>query len=112
MSDRYVPMNEAKHGDLSATYDWRPMNDSYGWVNDVESFEGIEDPVTTTRKTWRLVGESKVTFHPATELCIQCGGEGEVELDRWTMTMIPCPTCKGDGQHPLAGQVEIHQEGT
>lgn len=86
--------SKAQIGQLSHVYVC-PPDYEFSFVTDPEYFEDVDDPLTIKRQTWRLVREEAVTFHPRTELCPTCAGEGE-----------ECPTCE-DGLHPLAGEIEI-----
>lgn len=115
-----VEFAAAKPGQAAYVYVC-PKGWEYGWVTDVDYFtDEAVDPLTVTRQRWVLMSEDQVVFHPADELCPHCHGE-EVE---------PCPIdtdgdgncascarnpefhgrcrfCKGDGGHPLAGQMEV-----
>ena len=101
-------MSDAKPGDTTVIFQCLPDSE-YGWVTDPEWFDDIDEPVTIIRQHWRLTEEGKVTFHPRTELCLTCNGEGEVQWDHQAGPQIEtCSMCKGDGVHPLAGQMEVH----
>jgi len=97
-----VPFFEAVPGQSSYVYDARPVGDEYGWVTDPDYFCDLDDPVTIKRQVWMLVSEDQVIFHPSTELCRDCQGEGTVGHD-------DCHRCGGDGRDPLAGEMEALQ---
>ena len=107
--DGTVPWLDAKPGEDAYTYEVSHLTDDYGWVTETNFFDEIDEPVTTIRKRWHLVSEDVVTFHPSTELCPKCNGEGCVELsDITTDTCIQnCPTCGGSGVSPVAGEMTI-----
>lgn len=90
-----VPFSKARPGEESFTF--TDPTGEYAWVTDPEWFDDIDEPVTVTRQQWQLICEDRVTFHPKTELCPTCGGEGTVA----------CPTCDGAETHPLAGKIEV-----
>ncbi len=80
-------------------------NMDLGAVNELEHFDDLDDPITLERREWVIVTVSTVIMHPRTELCPVCHVEGE--WDPQPSLTIHCAACKGDGTHPLAGQVEI-----
>ena len=100
-----VPFVEAAIGDEAHTYRPDPFGE-YGWVTDTDHFfDG--DGATATRQRWRLVDEDTVIFRPRTELCDRCGGEGVIPCSSKPGNEHTCPTCKGDGRHPFAGEMEV-----
>ena len=102
-----VNFRDAKLGDTANTWDW-PLSDEFGWVTDTDYFHDIDQPVTTKRRTWRLIAETTVTYHPTTELCPECHGDETVPSPAGID--IDCPTCINDpGRHPYAGQQEVHE---
>lgn len=112
------PFIEAELGDESYTYKSDPSGE-YGWVTDPEWFDDIDDPTTVTRQRWRLVGQDEVTFHPRTEPCPRCNGDGVLPCPLDTdgdgdcafcskpYNEHTCPDCGDDGRHPLAGRMEV-----
>lgn len=110
-------MREANVGDATWVYPLpREWHGEYGWTTDTAAeFECIDDPVEVVRQRWLLVRAETVVFHPRTELCETCAGEGVITvpipdpmgLGADDIDEIDCPGCEGDGQHPLAGQMEV-----
>lgn len=94
---------DAKVGEHAWVYKC-PPGDEFGWVTDPEYWDDLDEPVVVKRQRWCLVAEDEVRFHPSHELCPSCGGDGAsrspVGID------IECEFCRGDGGHPLAGQME------
>lgn len=105
-TDDVTDMREAEPGDVAWVYPLpREWHGEYGWTTDVSAeFEEIDDPVTIVRQRWLLVRTEFVVFHPRTELCPRCDGDGVVVCIGGSME---CGLCRGDGGHPLAGRMEI-----
>ena len=113
-----VDFIKAEPGDEAYTYLPDPGGE-YGWVTEPVEFDDLDDPVTVKRQRWRLVDEDTVIFRPRTELCPQCHGEEVIPCPADTdgdgdcaFCSKPgnehiCPTCKGDGRHPFAGEMEV-----
>lgn len=105
--DDVVPFSEATVGEETYTYRPDPSGE-YGWLTDPEWWGDLDDPETVTRQRWRLVSEDTVVFHPLTELCPRCHGEGQ---ERYPVGSgyadHDCTLCGGSGGHPLAGQMEV-----
>lgn len=83
------------------TYDC-PDGWEFGWVSDPDYFTDADEPVTVVRRRWVLVERTEVTWHPTTELCRTCGGDGDLVAADGE-TLMPCGRCDGDGGDPDAG---------
>lgn len=104
MSADVTDMREAKPGDATWVYplptEW---HGEYAWTTDTSAeFDEIDEPVTIVRQRWLLERVETVIFHPRTELCGSCAGEGGDHATGRT-----CDECGGDGGHPLAGTMEV-----
>ncbi len=108
--------SKARKGEHADVYVCPPGWD-FGFVTDTEYFtDDFMDPITVKRQTWKLVDEVNVTFHPSTELCDECHGDEVVTIGtvqdsfgNWETEEVPCETCGGSGQHPLAGQATVEE---
>lgn len=109
MSD-VTNMRDAKPGDATWVYplptEW---HGEYAWTTDTTAeFDEIDEPVTIVRQRWLLERTETVVFHPRTELCPECHGDGETTTHGILgVDLIRCPVCEGDGRHPLAGTMEV-----
>lgn len=110
----YKEFGQARKGEFANVFVCPPGWD-YAFVTDDAYFrDELDDPITVKRQTWKLIEEVNVTFHPRHELCEDCAGEGVVivateqdSFGNWETEEVPCETCDGTGDHPLAGQTEI-----
>lgn len=113
-----IDFDKARAGESAFVYVC-PPGDEHGWVTDPEWWNDIDEPVTVVRQQWQLVHEDKVTFHDRTELCPECNGDGAApnaqdidDIDvatEYALVATDCSRCGGDGRHPLAGQMEVHE---
>ena len=76
------------------------VSPGYRTVDSPDWFWDLDEPVEAIRTIYRYSHFEKVAFHPIHELCETCDGEETVGTDT-------CPTCKGDGRHPFAGEMEV-----
>ena len=101
-----VDFCNAKVGEEAWVYTCPDGWDEFAWTSHAETFDDIDEALTVVRRRWLLVEEQTVVFHPATELCPLCHGDG-VDRSLYFGDDRECSLCKGDGGHPLAGQMEV-----